>query len=147
MPEPASAAPIPFRFVAPTPLRWVDVDSEGVVNNAVYLSLMEQARFVYFEQLGLLRHGNIPFVLAESRASYLRPGRLGMDLVTKARVLRLGRSSFDMAFECVAAGEVLVRAQKVLVWVGTDLRPLPIDELARTRIAAFEGIAPGPTTA
>lgn len=147
MPEPESAAPIPFRFVVPTPLRWVDVDSEGVVNNTVYLSLMEQARFVYFEQLGGLRDGNIPFVLAETRASYLRPGRLGADVVTKARVVRLGRSSFDMAFECIANGEVLVRAHKVLVWVDKDLRPVPIDEAARARIAAFEGIAPGPTPA
>lgn len=145
MPEPAPVPPIAFRFAAPTPLRWVDVDSEGVVNNAVYLSLMEQARYLYFGQLGLLRQGNIPFVLAESRASYIRPGRLGMDVVTEARVTRLGRSSFDMAFACSAGPEVLVRAQKVLVWVGADLRPLPIDPLARQRIAAFEGIAEGST--
>ena len=36
--------PMLFRFAAEVPLRWVDVDSAGVVNNAVYLSLMEQAR-------------------------------------------------------------------------------------------------------
>lgn len=145
MSEPVDSLPIPFRFMVPTPLRWVDVDSEGVVNNVVYLSLMEQARYAYFEQLGVLRDGNIPFVLAETRASYLRPGRLGMDVATRARVIRLGRSSFDMDFECVANGEVLVRAHKVLVWVGRDLRPLPIDEVARTRIAQFEGIAAGPS--
>ncbi|MBM3961563.1 MAG: acyl-CoA thioesterase, partial [Planctomycetes bacterium] len=37
-----------FRFAAEVPLRWVDVDSAGVVNNAVYLNLMEQARYLYF---------------------------------------------------------------------------------------------------
>ena len=34
-----------YRFTVNVPLRWVDVDSWGVVNNAVYLNLMEQARF------------------------------------------------------------------------------------------------------
>ena len=33
-----------YRFDTEVPLRWVDVDSAGVVNNAVYLSMMEQAR-------------------------------------------------------------------------------------------------------
>ena len=99
MPSPVLDAGVPFRFLAPTPLRWVDVDSEGVVNNAVYLSLMEQARFLYFEQLGVLPQDRLPFVLADARTTFLLPGRLRMDMATAARVCRLGRSSFDMVFE------------------------------------------------
>ena len=138
MPDPS------FRFVMPTPLRWVDVDSEGVVNNAVYLSLMEQARFGYFEQLGLLGGGNVPFVLAEATVRFLRPGRLRMDVHTAARVVRLGRSSFAMEFEVRADGSPLATGTAALVYVDGALRPVPIDQNARARIAAFEGIAAGP---
>lgn len=129
--------------MAPTPLRWVDVDSEGVVNNAVYLSLMEQARFAYFEQLGLLAGGNVPFVLAEATVRFLRPGRLRMDVVTAARVTRLGRTSFAMEFEVRTEGVVLASGSAALVYVDAALKPVAIEAVARTRIAAFEGIPPG----
>ncbi len=135
--------PIPFRFESATPLRWVDVDSEGVVNNAVYLSLFEQARYEYFARLAALRAGNIAFVLAEAKTTFCRPGRLGMAVVTRARVRRLGRSSLEMDFESVGDGEILVRGSAILVWVDQDLRPMPIDATARRRIAAFEGIPEG----
>ncbi len=140
---PAPSAPPSFRFVAPTPLRWVDVDSEGVVNNAVYLSLMEQARFAYFEQLGLLAGGNVPFVLAEATVRFLRPGRMRMDVHTAARVTRLGRSSFAMEFEVRTEGVVLAASNATLVYVDAALKPVAIDATARTRISAFEGIAAG----
>jgi acyl-CoA thioester hydrolase len=139
-----SAAATPFRFECPTPLRWVDVDSEGVVNNAVYLSLMEQARFAYFERLGLLGGGNVPFVLAEATVRFLLPGRLRMEVRTAARVVRLGSSSFDMDFEVRAGAEVLASGRAALVYVDGALRPREIDAAARGAIAAFEGIAPGP---
>lgn len=121
-------------------MRWVDVDSEGIVNNAVYLSLMEQARFAYFEHLALLTAGKVPFVLADARMTFVRPGRLGMEVVTAARVSRLGRSSFDMAYEVRGDAEVLVRSTAVLVFVGSDLRPVSIDPKTRAEIAAFEGL-------
>jgi acyl-CoA thioester hydrolase len=124
----------------PTPLRWVDIDSEGVVNNAVYLSLMEQARFGYFENLALLGGGNVPFLLAEATVRFLRPGRLRMDVHTAARVVRLGRTSFAMGFEVRADGAVLATGTAALVYVDSSLRPVPIDAGARERIAAFEGL-------
>ena len=141
---PPSLPPILFRFETPTPLRWVDVDSEGIVNNAVYLSLFEQARYDYFAQLGLLRNGNIPFVLAEATTTFLRPGKLGMRVVTKARVRALGRTSFQMDYESLGDGETLVRGKAALVFVDAALRPIAIDDAARRAIAQFEGIAEGP---
>jgi len=60
---------------------------------------MEQARFCYFRQLGLLRDGGLPFVLAELTVRYLRPGRIGMVVETAARVTGLGRTSLPMDYE------------------------------------------------
>ena len=42
-----------FRFVVDVPLRWVDVDSEGVVNNAVYLTWLDRAAWSHSAALGV----------------------------------------------------------------------------------------------
>lgn len=127
-----------FRFAAEVPLRWVDVDSAGVVNNAVYLSLMEQGRYLYFQHLGLMPDHQVPFLLAETNVRFLRPGRLGMKIDVAARVRQLGTSSFHMDFEIRAADEVLVAATAALVFVDAAMRPTPIPDEWREAIAQFE---------
>jgi len=129
-----------FRFTTPTPLRWVDLDAEGVVNNAVYLSLMEQARFAYFTRLGQQQGQQVPFVLAEARVGFRKPGRLGMEVTTAAAVVRLGTASFTMQFEVRGGAEVLAEGTAVLVFVDRSFRPTPMPAATRAAIAAFEGI-------
>ena len=133
-----------FRFASRQALRWVDVDAFGVVNNAVYLSLFEQARYEYCRELAILREGQIAFVLGETRARYLRPGRLGMDLTVFAKTVRLGTKSFDMEFEVCDPQGVLVLGWATLVWVDENLRSRTIPEQVRQAIAAYEGIAAAP---
>lgn len=135
---------MPYRFRSQVPLRWSDVDAEGVVNNAVYLSLVEQARFDYFAGLGLLPPGRVPFLLAETTVRFVRPGRSGMQTEVAARTERLGNSSCRMQYEVRGDGEVLATATAVLVFVGDDLRPQPIPAAVRAAISTYEAIAPGP---
>lgn len=131
-----------YRFTVNVPLRWVDVDSWGVVNNAVYLNLMEQARFEYFRHLDLLVGGNVPFVLAEATVRYLKPGRMGMDVVVAARVSRLGNTSFAMDYEVRAEQVVLAAGHAALVYVDREFHPVGIPAAARSAIADFEGLDP-----
>ena len=128
-------------FRTAVPLRWVDVDAEGIVNNAVYASLMEQARYEYFAALLVVTDGKVPFGLAEATIRYVRPGRFGMRTEVTVRTTRLQNSSFKMDYEVLGDGDVLVTSQVVLVWVGADLRPCPIPDSVRQVIAAREGIA------
>lgn len=127
-----------FRFAAEVPLRWVDVDSAGVVNNATYLSLMEQARFLYFQHLGLMVDHVIPFVLAEANVKFQRPGRLGMRCEVAARIGKLGTSSFHMDFEVRGDSEVLVASSAALVFVDAQFHPRPIPADWRAAIVQFE---------
>lgn len=129
-----------YRFVAEVPLRWCDVDAEGVVNNAVYLSLMEQARFLYFDHLGVLPGGRIPFVLAEATVKFLRPGRFGMRTELAARTVALGNSSFRMEYEVRVGEMVLASGEATLVFVDAAFRPRPIPVEVRDAVAAFEGL-------
>jgi YbgC/YbaW family acyl-CoA thioester hydrolase len=130
-----------FRFAAEVPLRWVDVDSAGVVNNATYLSLMEQSRYQYFQHLGLLTDHRVPFLLAEATVKFLRPGRLGMRVEVAARVASLGTSSFHMHYEVRGGDEVLVTARAALVFVDAAMRPRPIPDDWRATIQQFEELA------
>ncbi|MBL8841703.1 MAG: acyl-CoA thioesterase [Planctomycetes bacterium] len=145
-------APDPFRFTAAVPLRWVDVDVAGVVNHAVYWSLIEQARFDYFAQLKLVEGDIPPFLLGEATIRYERPARRGDALAVAVRTARLGGKSFEMQYEVrrEAAGEVrlgasgaserLAVAKALLVWVDAKLASCEIPAAARRAIAAFEGI-------
>lgn len=127
-----------FRFAAEVPLRWVDVDSAGVVNNATYLSLIEQARLLYFQELGLLTDHRVPYVLAEATVRFQRPGRLGMKVEVAVRVRSLGTTSFQMDYEVRAADEVLATSSAALVFVGPDFKPVPIPDEWRQTIRQFE---------
>ncbi|MBL8735526.1 MAG: acyl-CoA thioesterase [Planctomycetes bacterium] len=127
-----------FRFAADVPLRWVDVDSAGVVNNAVYLSLCEQARLLYFQHLGLLQDHRVPYVLAEANVKFLRPGRLGGKVEVAVRVRSLGTTSFHTDYEVRSGDEVLVTSTAVLVHVDANFKPSPLPDEWRQTIAQFE---------
>lgn len=132
-----------FRFAAEVPLRWVDVDSAGVVNNAVFLSLMEQARYLYFQHLGLMGDHRVPFVLAQTTVKFERPARLGMKMQVAARTHTLGTTSFHMDFEVRGDDMILVTGTAALVFVDSDTRPRSIPDDWRTAVEQFEELPAG----
>lgn len=130
-----------FRFSIQQPVRWKDIDAAGLLNNAVYFTFVEQARYGYFAELGLLEgHADFAFVLGETSARYLAPGRAGMQLTIKLRTARLGNKSFDQEYEVWHADTQLAAVSARLVWCDAALKTCPIPDLVRQRIAAFEGI-------
>lgn len=132
-----------FRFDTAVPLRWADVDSAGVVNNAVFLSLMEQARYQYFQHLGVLRGDAVPFVLAETTVKFERPGRLGMNIEVAVRTRQVGTTSLQMDYEVRGGDMTLVTARAALVFVDRDLKPTAVPADWRAAIEQFEEMAPG----
>ena len=130
-----------FRFSMTQPVRWKDIDAAGVLNNAVYLTLVEQARYRYFEGLGLLEGpADFAFLLGETTARYLAPGKAGMELEVRARTCRLGGKSFDQEYELAAGDTLLCRVRARLVWCDAELRSCAIPDDVRAKIAAYEGI-------
>ncbi|MGA0060284.1 MAG: acyl-CoA thioesterase [Planctomycetota bacterium] len=130
-------------FVHTETLRWNDADLQGVVNNAVFLTLLEQARFAYFDALGLLRGRAFPFLLGSTNIRFVRPARPGMTVQIEARVTRLGTKSFDMSYRVVAGGETLAEAGATLVWIEESLRSVPIPAAARRLILEHEDLPLG----
>lgn len=130
-------------FVHRETLRWNDADLQGVVNNAVYMTVVEQARFAYFGALGLLRGTSFPFLLGTSTIRFVRPARPGMVVDVEAEVVRLGTKSFDMAYRISHDGVTLAEAQATLVWVDEDHRSVPIPGDARRILAEHEELEDG----
>ena len=101
-----------FRFSYPVIVRYSDLDPQGHVNNARYLSYFEQARIVYIQHLGMWDGKSflaLGFVLANARVDFKAPILMSDDVQVKVRVSRLGEKSLEMEYQIEEiAGEVFL---------------------------------------
>ena len=113
-PQVPDSSRLQFRVRART--RWSDEDNQGVLNNAVYLTLFEEARHAYFGSLGLLSENRFPFLLSQTHVRFLRPGRGGEEVEIELATTRLGNSSFEQAYRVRSLqGETWAEAAALLV--------------------------------
>lgn len=90
-------------FEVPVHVRFTDVDMLGVVNNACYLTYLEEARVAFFRHLDVGLAERV--ILARSEVDYRGPGRLGDDVRVHLWVDEIGESSFTLAYEVRAGAE------------------------------------------
>ncbi|MEO0651193.1 MAG: acyl-CoA thioesterase, partial [Planctomycetota bacterium] len=105
MQTPELPPPATFRFLTHLVTRWVDEDNQAVLNNAVYLTLLEEARLRYFGGLELMEGARFPFVLAQCNLRFLRPGSGGTEVAVAVRTTHVGRSSLVQAYRLGPSGE------------------------------------------
>lgn len=137
-----------FRFYHSIEVRYGDLDPQGHVNNARYLTYMEQARIQYIHQLGLWNGDSfmdIGIILADVHVTYLNPIRFGQALRVGVRVSKIGNKSLEMdhRLEDAGSGKELARGSSVLVTY--DYRrgeTVPVPDQWRQFITEFEGISP-----
>lgn len=122
------------------PVRFRDLDSENHVNNAVYVTYLEQARIEYLQEVVGRKAVESGLVAANISVDYERPILIDDDVVVALRVTNIGTSSIAMEYEIRADGTRAASAESTIVTVnrgeGTT-RPVP-DEW-RERIEAHEG--------
>jgi acyl-CoA thioester hydrolase len=122
-------------FEARIEIRWRDLDSSQHVNNAVYLTYLEEARTGWLED-ALGPDGDLHgFVLARVAIDYRRELTLADGAVlARCRLGRLGTSSIHTLEEVrTESGELAAEAEGVLVgWdpAGGGSRPLTDAERA-----------------
>jgi len=104
-------------FVKRVEIRWRDLDGFGHVNNAVYLTYLEEARDEYYT--GLLDHDTVNrMVLRHTTVDYRRGLEQSDDRVdVELQVLRVGSSSVTTreTISSVATGQVSAVAESVMV--------------------------------
>lgn len=130
-----------FRFVCPQDVTFRDLDIFGHVNNAVYLTYVENARIGYLrEVLGIESLEDLLVIVAKVHIDFRSRATLGETLDVGSRVSRIGTKSFDMDHEIHGPdGRLVARAETTLVtfdYRGDSTMPVP--DLWRERIETYE---------
>jgi acyl-CoA thioester hydrolase len=97
-------------------VRFRDLDPMGHVNNAVFLTYLEQARIAFFEQQGLsVALDDMNMIVARVEIDFRAPVRLGQEVEVAVRATRFGTKSFDLGYELTVDGEIVAEAKTVQV--------------------------------
>ncbi|MBK7645525.1 MAG: acyl-CoA thioesterase [Planctomycetes bacterium] len=132
-----------FRFRVRLRTRWCDEDNQQVLNNAVYLTLFEEARLAYFTQLGFLRANQFPFLLAQTNVVFVALGRGGVEVDLEARTTSLGTTSFTQSYRVLDAARGTVWAQaeaRLVIYDPGSGAKRAMEPAFRAAIAGFEGL-------
>lgn len=114
-------------------VRFRDCDAMGHVNNAVYLTYLEEARFHHWRASGLAGDDGqrVPSViLARVEIDYRRAAKYGDALDIRLGVAAIGRTSFTYEYEIVDVTNQLVASARTVL-VSFDYaagRPVPLPE-------------------
>jgi acyl-CoA thioester hydrolase len=122
------------------PVRYRDIDSLGHVNNAVYVTYLEQARVEYIREVFAATPLDPGFVVAHVGVDYERSIELDDRVVVGLGVTDIGTSSITMSYEIRAGGELAATAETVIVASDPETgSPGPVPDAWRERIAEHEG--------
>ncbi|MEM1156987.1 MAG: thioesterase family protein [Verrucomicrobiota bacterium] len=119
----------------PVKVYFFDTDAGGVVHNVAYLRMIEAVRSDLAEHLGwqlgdmVSEKSDCP-VVYRTEIDYLKPARLGDDLVIEAKLVKIERVRMTFEFRMLRRpeDEVLVKCRQVLVpmdLVSGRPRPMP----------------------
>jgi acyl-CoA thioester hydrolase len=135
-----------FRFYYPIEVRYGDLDPQGHVNNAKFITYIEQARIAYVKHLGLWDGGsfrNIGIILADVQLTYIAPILWAQKIRVGVRVNRLGNKSFDFIYVVEDTQTKVLHATGKTVQVAYDYansQTIPISDHWRKTIIEFEGL-------
>ena len=133
-----------FRFYHPIEVRYGDLDPQAHVNNARFLTYMEQARIAYIRALGLWDGGSfldVGIILAEVKVTFLAPIYFGQELRVGVRVTEIRIKSLTMEYSLEETGGDKQFATGSSVLVAFNYREgstLPIPEHWKNTILAYE---------
>lgn len=127
-------------------VRFSDCDPLGHVNNAVYLTYLEQARIILWRrQIGLtwsrraaqgLARGE-GFILARAEIDFRAQAHEGDELEVLLSLGKFGRTSatYDYEIRQTSSGELVVAAKTVQVWFDYDRGvSVPLTEVLKQKL-------------
>jgi acyl-CoA thioester hydrolase len=128
--EKAAAAPVPADATGATPtlllrtvldVRWGDMDAFNHVNNATFLSYLEEARLRWLQALpGPWLDDNTAPLLAAAHVNYRRPIEWPATLAIELYADRVGSSSLTIGHRIMASDDATVLysdGHSVMVWI------------------------------
>jgi acyl-CoA thioester hydrolase len=125
-------------FVHEEQVRFRDLDPMGHVNNAVFLTYLEQARVAFFSEMGAATGlEDMNMVVARVEIDFKAPVRLGQEVEVSVRASRFGTKSFDLDYELRVEGELVAVAKSIQVAYDYKRRePVPVPAEWREKLSA-----------
>jgi acyl-CoA thioester hydrolase len=134
-----------YHYAKKIEVQFRDCDPLGHVNNAVYITYFEIARFAYCRDALKFTPedavGSSSFIMARVECNFRSQARLGDWLDVRIRVSGISRSSFTFDYEVVEASDGRVVADGKSVQVTFDYRAqrsIPVPEDFRAKVESFE---------
>ena len=134
-----------FKYKVKQKVRFSDLDAMQHVNNATYLSYLEEGRIGYFNHILNLPKNYLDFgaVVARIEINYLQPLIIGDEIEILTRVSKLGNKSSDVENMIIVEreGNKIVAAEAVTKLVSYDFKKfisVPIPEEIKNKIKEFE---------
>jgi acyl-CoA thioester hydrolase len=130
-----------FRFVHRQPVVLRDLDGFGHVNNAVYLTYVENARVAYLrEVVGAATIAEIANVMATVTLTFREPLGYGDELEIGVRTSRVGGKSFGLEYEVwTADGRLAAEASTVQVMFDSEAgQSMAVPETWRAALVAYD---------
>ncbi len=136
-----------FKFFHLMEVRYGDLDPQGHLNNAKYLTYFEQARVLYFTELGLFSKDqsfeDIGVIIADIHIKYNAPVFLGTPVKVGVRTLNVGNKSITIEQSVVDETTGQSFASGTVVLVAYDYRnhkTIPVPNRWREKMIQFEGL-------
>jgi acyl-CoA thioester hydrolase len=134
-----------FKFYTSIQVRYADLDTQWHVNNTRFLTYIEQARFEYYQHLGLFDGKSfldLRMIIADVHVSYKAPIYLNQKIRVGTRVSRVGTKSitFESIIEDAETGTACATGEVVGVCFNfrTHESILVPDDWKR-KLSVFEG--------
>jgi acyl-CoA thioester hydrolase len=119
-------------------VRFRDLDPMGHVNNAVFLTYIEQARAALLAEVGAATGlEDMNMIVARVEIDFRAPVRFGQEVEISVHASRFGTKSFDLDYELRVDGEVVAEAKSVQVAYDYARRePVPLPAAWREKLTA-----------
>jgi acyl-CoA thioester hydrolase len=123
-------------------VRWNDLDAFGHVNNANYLTYVQESR-ADFTWWSRKRAGEKPLladmVVARAEVDFLEPiYEGGFDLDVEIWVTKIGNASFDLAYQMSSNGNIHANAKTVQVAVSMETKKSrPLNDIEREYLGRY----------
>lgn len=134
-----------FKFFHPTEIRYGDLDPQGHINNAKYLTYFEQARVHYLIELGLFSTDqsfmDLGLIVADIHIKYNAPTHFGDEIKVGVRTAKIGNKSITIEHTIIDVKTGQEKACGEVVTVMYDYRTqktIPVPDEWRKTITKFE---------
>lgn len=122
------------------PVRFVDLDAAGHVNNATYATYAEEARIAYCQEVLDAPVSALSFVVAALEVEFEQPITDVGTVQVHTTVPELGETSFPMTYELRFEGEIVATARTTQVAVDpVERTPTELPKEWREAIREYEG--------